>query len=83
MNILNWLFYKGQMENLNLAQKEYLVDTEYNADLVGLLLGDEYFIEKLVNRNLPLVEKIFKGLKNLNKKAPPLIRRAQNILISL
>ncbi|MBO5379912.1 MAG: hypothetical protein J6A90_06275 [Clostridia bacterium] len=57
------------MENLNLAQKEYLVDTEYNADLVGLLLGDEYFIEKLANRNLPLVEKIFKGLKNLNKKS--------------
>lgn len=30
--------------------------------------GDEYFIEKLANRNLPLVEKIFKGLKQLVKK---------------
>lgn len=61
--------YAEQMKNMNVAQKEYLVDTEYNADLVGLLLGDEYFIEKLANRNLPLVEKIFKGLKNLNKKS--------------
>ncbi len=57
--------YQGQMEDMSLRQREYLVDTELRADLAGVLLGDDYFIGKLAERNLPLAKKIFNGLKAL------------------
>ena len=60
--------YAGQMQGMNIAQREFLVDTELNADLVGILLGDEYFIEKLAQRDASLVEKIFNKLKALAKR---------------
>ena len=60
--------YAGQMQGMNIAQREFLVETELNADLVGILLGDEYFIEKLAQRDASLVEKIFNKLKALAKR---------------
>ena len=60
--------YAGQMQGMNITQREFLVDTELNADLVGILLGDEYFIEKLAQRDASLVEKIFNKLKALAKR---------------
>ncbi len=60
--------YKGQMKNMSLKQREFLVDTELRADLVGILLGDEYFIEKLAQRDASLVQKIFNKLKALAKR---------------
>ena len=88
--------YAGQMKNMNFNQREYLVDTELTADLAGLLLGDEYFINKLAERNLPLVKKIFNGLKALatrgrdvegavpyNKNAPSVDRESAKYLSKL
>ena len=60
--------YKSQMKNMSPEQQAYLIRTELNADLVGILLGDEYFIEKLAQRDASLVEKIFNKLKALAKR---------------
>ena len=62
--------YQGQMKNMSLAQREYLVETELTADLAGIVFSDEYAINKLAERNLPLVKKIFNGLKALVKRNP-------------
>ncbi len=61
--------YQEQMEGMTDEQKAYLIRTELNADLVGILLGDEYFIEKLAQRDASLVQKIFNKLKSLTKKS--------------
>ena len=57
--------YQGQMENMSLMQREYLVGTELTADLAGIVFSDEYAINKLAERNLPLAKRIFNGLKSL------------------
>ncbi len=62
--------YQGQMENMSLMQREYLVGTELTADLAGIVFSDEYAINKLAERNLPLAKKIFNGLKALVKRNP-------------
>ncbi|MBO5338241.1 MAG: hypothetical protein J6A96_00920 [Clostridia bacterium] len=61
--------YKEQMANMTPEQQAYLIRTELNADLVGTLLGDDYFIEKLAQRDASLVKKIFNHLKGLTKKS--------------
>ncbi len=75
--------YAGQMKNMDFNQREYLVETEYTADLVGILLGDEYFIEKLAQRDASLVEKIFNKLKSLNKKSASVDRESAKYLSKL
>ncbi len=75
--------YAGQMQGMNITQREFLVDTELNADLVGILLGDEYFIEKLAQRDASLVEKIFNKLKSLNKKSASVDRESAKYLSKL
>ena len=61
--------YKSQMGNMSPKQIAYLIRTELNADLAGVLLGDDYFIEKLAQRDASLVKKIFNHLKGLTKKS--------------
>lgn len=61
--------YKEQMANMTPEQQAYLIRTELNADLVGTLLGEDYFIEKLAQRDASLVKKIFNHLKGLTKKS--------------
>lgn len=45
-------------------QKGYLVQSELHADLVGELLGNDYFIEKLAERDMGLLEKLYHSFKN-------------------
>ena len=75
--------YKSQMKNMSPEQQAYLIRTELNADLVGILLGDEYFIEKLAQRDASLVEKIFNKIKSLNKKSASVDRESAKYLSKL
>ena len=75
--------YKEQMANMTPEQQAYLIRTELNADLVGTLLGDDYFIEKLAQRDASLVKKIFNHLKGLNKKSPSVDRESARYLSKL
>ena len=56
--------YESEMEPLNLTQTKYLVDTEVNADLIGDLLSDDYFIDKLAERDEGLLKKLYNSFKN-------------------
>lgn len=56
--------YEAEMEGLSKEQSRYLVDTEVNADLVGDLLSDDYFIEKLAERDMGLLQKLYNSFKN-------------------
>ena len=52
--------------NLGVSEKDaYIPDTELSADLVGELIGSEYFANKLALRNKPLAEKMFSKIKDL------------------
>ena len=56
--------YQEDMEYLSKEQAKYLVDTEVNADVIGDLLSDDYFIEKLAERDMGLLEKLYHSFKN-------------------
>ncbi len=60
--------YEEQLKNQNVLQQIYTVETERNADLIGELLGNDYYINKLADRNLPLLKKLFLKIKGLIKK---------------
>lgn len=52
--------------NLGVGEKDaYILNTELSADLVGELIGSEYFADKLALRNKPLAEKMFSKIKDL------------------
>ncbi len=61
--------YEEQLKNQNVLQQIYTVETERNADLIGELLGNDYYINKLADRNLPLLKKLFLKIKGLIKKS--------------
>ncbi len=61
--------YEDQLKNQNALQQIYTVETERNADLIGELLGNDYYINKLANRNLPLLKKIYLKIKGLIQKS--------------
>lgn len=61
--------YGADMENLTEKQAQYLFDTEFNADLTGDLLTDEYFITQLAQRNENVFKKLYNLVKSLNKKS--------------
>ena len=57
--------YAEQMGNLsNDYQKGFLIESELHADLVGELLGNDYFIEKLAVRDENFVKKLYHLIKN-------------------
>ena len=56
--------YEAEMEGLSKEQSRYLVDTEVSADLIGDLLSDDYFIEKLAERDMGLLQKLYHSFKN-------------------
>ena len=58
------LGYEKDMESMSGKQAAYLVETEVNADLIGDLLSDDYFIEKLAERDMGLLEKLYHSFKN-------------------
>ncbi len=51
------------------AQARYTVDTEVTADLAGDLMADDYFVNKLAERDAPLVKKLVNSFKNTIKKS--------------
>jgi len=55
---------EAEMEGFSKEQSRYLVDTEVSADLIGDLLSDDYFIEKLAERDMGLLEKLYHSFKN-------------------
>ncbi len=61
--------YEDQLKNQNALQQIYTVETERNADLIGELLGNDYYINKLANRNLPLLKKLYLKIKGLMQKS--------------
>ncbi len=58
------LGYEKDMESMSSKQAAYLVETEVNADLIGDLLSDDYFIEKLAERDMGLLQKLYNSFKN-------------------
>lgn len=56
--------YEAEMEGLSREQSRYLVDTEVSADLIDDLLSDDYFIEKLAERDMGLLQKLYNSFKN-------------------
>ena len=56
--------YEAEMEGLSKEQSRYLVDTEVSADLIGDLLSNDYFIEKLAERDMGLLQKLYHSFKN-------------------
>ena len=51
------------------AQARYTVDTEVTADLAGDLMADDYFVNKLAERDASLVKKLVNSFKNTIKKS--------------
>ena len=60
--------YKDDIEGRSEKAGKYLVVTEVNADLVGDLIGNDYFIEKLAHRNDSLVKKMYHSITSLIKR---------------
>ena len=64
-----WKDYADQMKGMSREQRLYLIDTERNSDLLGDLLSDQYFVDKLAERNLPLVKRLISQFKGTIKKS--------------
>ena len=56
--------YGEQIDGLNKAQTLFLVESELHADLIGELLGNDYFIEKLAMRDEGLLKKLYHSIKS-------------------
>ena len=61
--------YAEQTKGMSKAQARYTVDTEVIADLSGDLMADDYIINKLAERNAPLVKKLISRFKGTIKKS--------------
>ncbi len=61
--------YAEQTKGMSKAQASYTVDTEIIADLSGDLMADDYIVNKLAERNAPLVKKLVSHFKNTIKKS--------------
>lgn len=61
------MLYGDDLEGRSEKAGEYIIDTEVSADLMGDLLGNDYFIEKLAHRNDSLVKKIYHSIVGLIK----------------
>ena len=64
-----WKDYADQMKGMSREQRLYLIDTERNSDLLGDLLSDQYFVDKLAERNLPLVKRLISQFQGTIKKS--------------
>ena len=61
--------YAEQTKGMSKAQARYTVDTEVIADLSGDLMADDYIVNKLAERNAPLVKKLISRFKGTIKKS--------------
>ena len=60
--------YRKDLEERGEKSAKYLIDTEVGSDLMGDLLGNDYFIEKLAHRNDSLVKKMYHSITSLIKR---------------
>ena len=61
--------YAEQTKGMSKAQARYTFDTEVTADLAGDILADDYIVNKLAERNAPLVKKLISRFKGTIKKS--------------
>ena len=61
--------YAEQTKGMSKAQARYTFDTEVTADLSGDLMADDYIVNKLAERNAPLVKKLISRFKGTIKKS--------------
>ena len=61
--------YAEQTKGMSKAQARYTVDTEVIADLSGDLMADDYIVNKLAERNAPLLKKLISRFKGTIKKS--------------